>query len=287
MRGVLFCRRMHGKGRFTFENGEMFVGTFDNNQMHGAGTHYTSGLIYEGNHVHGERLGRGRVRYAGGDTYTGQIGYTFVEDERRVAQGRPPKGQHAYFPQNEIGQPLKWGGIPHGTDRENVYTFADGSTYTGSLKDGRVNGRGKYKSVTGEVMEGMFRDGVLHGKGRHVDVNGVTKEGIFRHGSLFGHGKETIPAKRSKSVLNKKGEISLAYPSEVYEGEFVNGERQGRGCVTYGNGDFFDGLFDGGVRQGPGTFLYGNVRFEGEVGTELRRYDHKYEGEPVAVPRNT
>ena len=176
-------------------------------------------------------------------------------------------------------QPFKWATAPHGRGKDNVFAFADGSKYTGQFKNGRICGWGKYESVTGESMEGFFEDGVLHGRGRHVDVNGVVRQGTFRHGSLHGDGKETIPGKVAKKKgLNRAGKERLAYPGEVFTGEFVNGERQGLGEIEYDNGDFYEGIFEGGVRQGPGTFRYGNVRFEGETGVELRRYDHKYEG---------
>ena len=53
-----------------------------------------------------EITARGTIRYAGGDFYEGEIGSSFVEDERRIAAGRPLKARPARLPPGHLpGQP--------------------------------------------------------------------------------------------------------------------------------------------------------------------------------------
>ena len=52
---------------------------------------------------------------------------------------------------------------------------------------------------------------------------------------------------------------------DCYTGEFVEGKRHGKGCLTYANGDKLDGSFFKGLAEGMCTMTYrttGNI-YEG------------------------
>ncbi len=66
-----------------------------------------------------------------------------------------------------------------------------------------------------------------------------------------------ITPKKEPIVLN--GVFKKTFPDGVYEGNFVNGVRAGKGKYTFTNGDKFDGEWKDDVRlQGTYTFVNGN-----------------------------
>lgn len=49
-----------------------------------------------------------------------------------------------------------------------------------------------------------------------------------------------------------------------YEGQFVNGKMDGRGVMTYNNGDVYDGMFKNNLKHGEGEhFKVDTNNFEG------------------------
>ena len=67
-----------------------------------------------------------------------------------------------------------------------------------------------------------------------------------------GHNKRNCPNNYYKGEYNYKGErhgkgayeykLSI-YNNGKYEGDWVNGKREGKGVMTYANGDKYDGFF--------------------------------------------
>lgn len=123
--------------------------------------------------------------------------------------------------------------LPNG---EGVFTFSDGSVYTGSFVDGKPNGSGKFKGSTGEVMEGTFRDGTLHGKGyvAHDDLETI---GHFDNG-----------------VLHHTG-LRLFEQQVLHEGSWDRGELVGR-CVMQSPKLDFTGFVERGCPHGHGFCTY-------------------------------
>lgn len=61
-----------GRGKYTFSNGEKYIGQFRASEMHGYGiAHFASGDRYEGNFHLDKRSGKGIIYYADGDKYDG------------------------------------------------------------------------------------------------------------------------------------------------------------------------------------------------------------------------
>ena len=66
------CR--NGKGVFTFEDGEVYDGTFVEGKFDGKGTYtYPTGDIYTGDFVEGLPEGKGIYTFATGDRYEGEF----------------------------------------------------------------------------------------------------------------------------------------------------------------------------------------------------------------------
>jgi hypothetical protein len=117
------CR--DGKGTYTFENGEVYSGTFKEGKFEGKGTYtFVSGSKYEGEYKNGVREGKGKFTYPTGDVYEGD----FV------------------------------GGYPEG---KGVYYYSSGDRYEGEYKGGKKNGNGVYYFSSGTVQTGVFEEGEL------------------------------------------------------------------------------------------------------------------------------
>lgn len=77
-----------------------------------------------------------------------------------------------------------------------TYTRADGDRYEGEWRDGRMNGRGTRTSADGGRYEGEYRDGRLHGRGTITWANGDRYEGEWRDDRADGYGEYYIAAQR-------------------------------------------------------------------------------------------
>lgn len=132
-------------------------------------------------------------------------------------------------------------------------TFYEGHTYTGSMRNGKMHGDGKFVWKDGTVFEGKFRKNEITGFGKYTWPDGTFYEGEVKDGIRSGKGTFTNPSEGYK-----------------YEGEWKNGLRHGRGVLTYEveeEGKFvgYEGSWESGEKCGQGKYLYpsGNS-YEGE-----------------------
>lgn len=112
-------------------------------------------------------------------------------------------------------------------DPKTVY-----SAYSGQMRDGRPNGKGKLELRSGEMFEGDWVNGLLDGKGVHVDAGGNRYEGTFSEGVPDGAGRY------------------LARTGEIFEGSFVGGLRQGKGRTRLAGGTVYESEWDKGREIG-------------------------------------
>ncbi len=94
-------------------------------------------------------------------------------------------------------------------------TFAE---YRGTLRRGRIEGRGNYLDRSRLYYEGEWRDGWMHGRGKLILPSGDEYEGEFRRGRAHGAGR------------------FIDITGEIYEGQFVDGHRHSLGTTTLPNG---------------------------------------------------
>jgi hypothetical protein len=126
---------------------------------------------YEGRFVRGQLRGRGSVKYAGGDSYTGELVGLARHGEGECSAGG---GASRY-----VGQ---WAEDQHeGTGK---LTSRLGEEYEGEWREGRPHGHGRRKSAERVEEEGRFEKGGLHGEGRRRDALGNSWRGVFVSGVL-------------------------------------------------------------------------------------------------------
>jgi len=170
--------------------------------------------------------------------------------------------------------------------------------YEGDLVNGIMEGYGKYFFENGNYYIGQFFNNYPHGKGTIYDRYGnMEYQGDFINGKKEGYGKSNISYKKYyegqwfndrkegygkliygyfgnsyyegqwlNDQYNGKGILHDDHRSFTYEGDFVNGKRQGHGkCTDDENGSFYIGEWFDDRPHGKGIFYdwTGHVRYEG------------------------
>ena len=210
---------MQGQGSITFSNGHTFFGEIENGKRNGFGRSFNpeGDLIYEGIYKNGDRDGKGILYNQDGSKYIGEY-----------------KGQ---FTKKKMG--------------EGKFVFSDGTYYTGTWKDGKVqfmtvkfyyadgkefnredwstdgvleNEFGLYW-LDGSHFTGKIVDGKKNGQGKFYDNALMIREGEWKDNELNGDGKE----------YNDFGRL-------LYKGEFKDGYYV-KGCLYYYDGRTYEGEF--------------------------------------------
>ena len=115
--------KRHGKGKYTYANGNVYEGDFQDGKRHGKGKFtYASGSVYEGDWKDDNFHGKGKYTFANGNVYEGDY-----QDGKRHGKGK--------------------------------YTSADGTVYEGDFQDGKRNGKGIERRSDGTIVhDGDWKD---------------------------------------------------------------------------------------------------------------------------------
>ena len=134
-----------GPAKIKFDSGDRYVGTCnDKYKEHGRGKFtFTDGTIYVGDFIDGEKSGRGRIDYADGYVYDGE----FLEDA--------PHGMGTYTTKKGIYEGQMVFGFKEGLGK---MTFANGDVYEGNFIKDRIEGEGTLTKIDGTVAQGIFRE---------------------------------------------------------------------------------------------------------------------------------
>jgi len=170
---------MHGHGKMTMENGDMYIGEFRNDAFHGRGTYkWADGDEYTGDYQHDKQHGQGRLIDAIG-TYSG----AWFEDQRNGAGKQVYKNGEVYD-----GEWLN--NAKHGRGK---HTMASGASYEGEWVRDKHHGTGISRNAEGEVYEGEFLNHQPHGRGTYKWADGSSYVGYFVNGVRHGEGCERQP----------------------------------------------------------------------------------------------
>ena len=144
-------------------------------------------------------------------------------------------------------------------------------------KVGEINGKGKEydRSSNKMLFEGEYLNGKRNGKGKEYYYNRLLIEGEYLKGERYQEKNEN-----SKSyIYGKKVE---------FEGEYLNGKRNGQGKEYYKYGNIkFEGVYINGDKwNGKGYDTLNNISYElkNGIGTIKEYYDDgklKFEGEYI------
>jgi hypothetical protein len=211
--------KYHGKGKYTYANGDVYEGEWKDGEKHGKGRYtYAGGSAYEGEYKDDKKHGKGKFTYAAGEGYEGDY-----KDGKQHGEGK--------------------------------YTYASGDVYEGEYKDDKKNGKGKYTSARGEVCDGEWKDGKQHGKGKCTSTTGEVYDGEWKDGKKHGKGKytsargEVYDGEWKDGKQHGKGKFTYASGS-VYEGECKDGMQDGKGKYTSATGEVYKGEWKNGKKNG-------------------------------------
>ena len=253
-----------GEGRYTDEDGDVFVGTFSGGyEVRGTLT-YTDGDVYVGEFENGAFSGQGTYTFGPGDYEGDSLEGTFENDvpvygTYTWASGQTYTGEWDGWDRSGQGTMIytsgnryegQWAnGQRHG---RGTYTWAEGGSFTGDwVNDARVRGTERYSN--GNVYEGEYADDTRHGRGRMTYADGNSYDGGWLNGEKHGQGRFVW------------GSGAGEFEGDVYEGQYTNGERTGYGTYTWSDGKAYTGAWVDGSRQGQGTMTWpSGQRYDGE-----------------------
>ena len=147
-------------------------------------------------------------------------------------------------------------------EQPSLLRFKNGNIYIGEVNQGMLDGQGKLEMVTGVVYEGKFKENLIHGQGMVQWPDSSSYKGSFKLGLKHGSGIYKNPKKgviyEGEWVEGKregKGRLTLKDGS-VYEGEFKSGLKEGKGKLVYPSGNYYDGIWKGGKKEGDGIMKW-------------------------------
>ena len=138
-----------GWGRVIKKNGQVFEGKFNNNIITGKGIYKYKDVLYIGDFSNGTRQGKG-VLFTEKFKYNGQFlggkidGYgkiVFLDPKCEICE------YEGFFKENKI-------------EGNGTMKWRNGNIYQGELKNGKMNGRGRFIPKDGIPSEGIFKDNI-------------------------------------------------------------------------------------------------------------------------------
>ena len=150
-------------------------------------------------------------------------------------------------------------------------------------KYGERNGDGKeYNLYNAKIFEGKYLDGKKNGKGIEYYYNGKVKFiGEYLNGKKWnGKGYDRLGSLLFE-LKDGKGYVKEYFNDEslIYEGEYLNGERNGKGKEYYKSDIIiYDGEYSNGKRHGKGKEynVFNKLIFEGEYYFGFRKKGKEY-----------
>jgi hypothetical protein len=205
-------------GIYTWENGEKYVGEWQNGQESGEGTYtYSNGDKYVGEFKDSEFNGQGTFTYGANTKWAGHNYVGEWQNDKRNGHG--------------------------------IFTWADGGKYVGGWKDSNRNGLGTKTWVVGDKYVGDYKDNKKNGQGTFTWASGAEYVGEFKYdkrngqGSYsFTNGAEYVGEYKDD---NRNGQGTYTYPDGSKEvGTWGNNKLNGYAITYYANGSINkEGIF--------------------------------------------
>jgi uncharacterized protein (TIGR02145 family) len=150
-------------------------------------------------------------------------------------------------------------------------------TYTGDWVNGKKQGQGKISTqytIGFESYEGEWNNGLKHGKGKLYmsgEMSESTYTGTWNNDKMVGYGEVIAdfanPEDGSVEKTSYKGQfandLKNGQGTEIsgegtYTGNFINGDRAGKGKMVYKNGRTYEGEWANGLPNGQGQLKQAN-----------------------------
>ena len=292
-KGQFLNGKRNGKGEEyepDYFNKLIFKGEYLNGKRHGIGEEIAWESIYKGNFLNGERNGQGKEYPL--------VNATKLIFEGEYLNGKRWKGKkYKYYKNGKLNYEIeylngkKWNGKGYDINNNLIYIF----------NNGKGNNIKKYDSEGKIIFEGEYLNGKKNGKGREFYNNikrTIKFEGEYYNGKKWTGKGYDYNGKQVYTIKNGEGYIKNYYYDRddykyfEFEGEFKNGEKNGKGKeYDYIGRLKFEGEYLNGKKNGKGK-IYGIKRQEYYTCREsesIDYYDHEYlsfEGEFLNDKKN-
>ena len=251
--------------RKEFGNGS-YEGEMKNGKFHGYGVYrWNNGCTYEGEWENGSFCGYGIYRWADGDMYDGEW-----KNDKRHGNGKWFNADGSYYTgvwengtrvsaSEMIGSSEKVTGVK----RERV-TYDNGS-YEGEIVDGLRHGKGKYTWSNGSEYEGDWVKGKRCGFGTYKSYSKNEKDGSTYTSYIY-EGEWKDSKQHGRGVAKGYKAFPLfghVYMNWSYDGPWVDDNKHGHGVYWEWDGNaihemwkIYEGEWIDGTRQGLFTMKY-------------------------------
>ncbi|CAK59186.1 unnamed protein product (macronuclear) [Paramecium tetraurelia] len=148
-------------------------------------------------------------------------------------------------------------GMLHGSS-EGTFTWASGVIYKGEFTYNKIEGQGTYYWPEGSTYTGTVVNGLRHGQGKFVTADkSAIYEGQWETGLRHGFGKITFKSGYNCHIINQVPHL---------KGKFYQGNKSGKGKMSYPSGNYYDGDFLMDKKEGYGVmfWLNSNEKYYGE-----------------------
>ena len=227
-------------------------------------------LKFEGEYVNGKRNGKGKE---------------YDEEGKLLFEGEYLNGKELIGTRYDCYN-NKFS-IDNTCGKGNEYDNYGGIIFEGEYLNGKRNGKGKeYGGDYYELIyEGEYLNDKRYGKGKEYYYNGKLKfEGEFRYNKKWNGKGYDKNGNVMYELINGTGLIKLiekyynfdCSKFEEFEGEYINGERNGKGKEYWNDELIYEGEYLNGQRNGKGKEYWINfyeLKFEGEY-----LYNYKIKG---------
>ena len=204
-------------------------------------------------------------------TYFPKIIYTFICEKRKLNLLKYNKTLQNSLNISLINYKILSGKYIIKETKENwkIYNAYDETLL---FEGNYISGYGREYIKNKLIYEGGYLNGKRNGKGKEYDIFGknVIIEGEYLNGKRWNvmqydeYGDIISEIKEGKGFFKT---CYIPYQNSKYEGEYLNGQKNGKGKEYYHSGELkFEGEYLIGLRHGKGKEYYknGNLKYEGE-----------------------
>ena len=153
-----------------------------------------------------------------------------------------------------------------------IIKFNNGEIYKGYWNiNNQRHGYGINISPEGNIYKGLWKEDKIDNYGLIMDLEGNYYKGELKEGKFEGKG-EIFVKDKSKYIgtfmddyPNGNGILENYENSTKYNGDILNGKKEGKGKLEYKDGTIYEGDFKNDVYEGNGKLIFPNGRkYEGE-----------------------
>ena len=146
---------------------------------------------------------------------------------------------------------------------EGKITWEDGTTYVGSIVNGKMEGEGKITFKDGATYEGGWKTGKKEGFGAFVFPCGFEYLGNFKNDEMHGEGVLRLSETESLSATWENGKVHgkgthFRNDGSQFIGEYKKGKPDGQGMVVWESRDTMRGVWKNGLLDEKSNFKFEN-----------------------------